>query len=742
MRRVLHRLLSIGITATLLLGGSLTFAAPTAADLKASMRDANQLPSPTNVDERAARGNYLPYTGYFEETYTSGAGAGRKARFYIPQGSFVRNYFLAIALPSGTDAEAFLVNSGWIDIADANTLPLIILLPDGGQWGPYAQERAYLGRVLDGYTSGRRWYSVYGEFYLAGYGNGGDILQQWAGENPLFVISQSYFDSSVDAAALAAAGEYYYTPSGQTALTSAAPAVTAPGAGVPCGFTFQCVKKKDIPIPTDLFGASTPQSAIDYWKYANECGVTVTKGAGPLGSDLCLQDKRNSKAIATGASSVVSRVSVLNAHVEYVDPRVTKQVYDSLLTYTRYTNSSAWSNALGWKVNHQMPGFQIVDIYRLEGGRNVKRQYWSYVPDKVKDKSLYPNGAPVIYAFGGNGNAVFQYFESSQYVELADTYGFSVVMPGEHTAADGVTTTWSVNENDYQFILAVMQEMNAKYGQYFDQKRVFAFGHSQGGVLTNFLSERDPNLFTAYAVNAGGGRNFAAGTPPAPMYGIYGEYDSVAIASGRMGWFARNNLDVANGVVTDPFDLPTRFDNPIQYLIYPDTPQYPGDQYLTTSWYDSKGFPMFNETLAYGKEHNNTVSGMRRTWSDWFNHWSRDAGGNRIYAAATPPESLALQVVPNVLNLRTISGLVTSLITAPAGIDLREWGLSAIAVAGAPAVSAAYTSDGRSLVVTFSKAQLSSLPAGDNVRFVVTGQFNRFGVQWPMTMTAAVKVIR
>jgi len=37
---------------------------------------------------------------------------------------------------------------------------------------------------------------------------------------------------------------------------------------------------------------------------------------------------------------------------------------------------------------------------------------------------------------------------------------------------------------------------------------------------------------------------------------------------------------------------------------------------------------------------------------------------------------------------------------------------------------------------------LSSLPAGGNVRFVVTGQFNRSGVQWPMTMAAAVKVIR
>ena len=186
--------LSIVMLMILFMSSSLTFAY-TPTDLKASMRDANQLPSPTNVDERAARGNYLPYTGYFEETYTTGAGAGRKARFYIPEGSYMRNYFLALALPSGTDVEEFLVNSGWIDVADANRMGLIVLLPNGNQWGSYAQERAYVGRVLDGYTSGRRWYSVYGEFYLAGYGNGGDILQQWAGENPLFVISQAYFDS-------------------------------------------------------------------------------------------------------------------------------------------------------------------------------------------------------------------------------------------------------------------------------------------------------------------------------------------------------------------------------------------------------------------------------------------------------------------------------------------------------------------------------------------------------------------
>jgi hypothetical protein len=114
----------------------------TPAGLKASMQNANLLPSPTDVEERAARGNYLPYNGYFEESFSTGGAAGRKARFYIPEGSFVRNYFLTLALPSGTDVEEFLVNSGWIDIADAESMCLMILMPNGDTWGTFAEENS------------------------------------------------------------------------------------------------------------------------------------------------------------------------------------------------------------------------------------------------------------------------------------------------------------------------------------------------------------------------------------------------------------------------------------------------------------------------------------------------------------------------------------------------------------------------------------------------------------------------
>ncbi len=627
MKKISTRILTLLIVMVMILpmSSSLSFANDgniTVADLKASMQNANQLPLPTDVDERAARGNYLPYTGYFEESFTVGAAAGRKARFYIPEGSYVRNYFLTLALPSETDIEKFLVDSGWIDIAKANRLCLMILLPNDDTWGSYAEERAYVDYMLDGYTSARKWYSIYNEFYLAGYGDGGDILQQWTAENPLFVISQAYFNSSIDADALVAAGEYYYVHDGQKAATSATPVEA----------TFESVQKKDIPVPTYFFGSSTPQGAIDYWKSANESDGSVKEGAGPLGSDIFFQNKVNSKAIATAYSNVVSRVAVLNDQVDYVDPKVTQEVYDALAVYTRYTNSSAWSNALGFRPDHKKLGIEIVDFWtKEEGGKDFKRQYIVYVPEKVKDKKLYPNGAPVLYAFGGNGNNAFQFFEASQYVELADTYGFSVVMPSEHTSPNGVTTTWRIGEDEYQFVLAVMNQVNTKYGEYFDQKRLFALGHSQGGGMVNYLSERDPDLFTAYAIMAGVTRTFADGAPPVPMYTIYGEYDTVSYATNRTQWLKRNHFKEADAVITDPFDLPARYNNPIQYLIYPNTPEYPGNKFVTYTWYDENGIPLFNDTTAYGREHNNTVPDAWRIWKEWFSKWGRDEDGNRVY---------------------------------------------------------------------------------------------------------------
>jgi quercetin dioxygenase-like cupin family protein len=128
------------------------------------------------------------------------------------------------------------------------------------------------------------------------------------------------------------------------------------------------------------------------------------------------------------------------------------------------------------------------------------------------------------------------------------------------------------------------------------------------------------------------------------------------------------------------------------------------------------------------------------------NYRSVDKAGNveavktlTIQTVDLPP--LTLQVVPNTLNLRTSGGLVTTAITVPAGYDLRSWGVADIRAEGAPAVSAAYSSDGRTIIATFNKAAFASVPAGD-VKITVTGRFNYDGAQAPLVASALVRVVR
>jgi hypothetical protein len=61
---------------------------------------------------------------------------------------------------------------------------------------------------------------------------------------------------------------------------------------------------------------------------------------------------------------------------------------------------------------------------------------------------------------------------------------------------------------------------------------------------------------------------------------------------------------------------------------------------------------------------------------------------------------------------------------------------------GSPAVSAEYSPDGRKIVAQFNRAAFASVPAGDAVKFTVTGQFSYDGAQAPLVASTLVRVIR
>jgi hypothetical protein len=124
------------------------------------------------------------------------------------------------------------------------------------------------------------------------------------------------------------------------------------------------------------------------------------------------------------------------------------------------------------------------------------------------------------------------------------------------------------------------------------------------------------------------------------------------------------------------------------------------------------------------------------TWSA-FNDCSgaAAASGNCVPAVQA-------SLVPTVVNLRTTNGLVTVLLTAPAGVDLRQWTISNVRLEGAAAVHSATTADGNSVVAAFNRSALAALPEGPAVPVTLTATLSRNGIDPIVVKTTTARVIR
>ena len=132
-------------------------------------------------------------------------GTARTTQGLYPEGTPIRGYFTVMSVPDGWNTEDFLISSGWIEIANKRAEGLFVLEPDQStrQWGSVAAESAYITAALRSWK--RRFYSTHGVNYIAGYGSGGTALQSYVANNPLYVISAAFIDTS-DLGNLAAIG--------------------------------------------------------------------------------------------------------------------------------------------------------------------------------------------------------------------------------------------------------------------------------------------------------------------------------------------------------------------------------------------------------------------------------------------------------------------------------------------------------------------------------------------------------
>jgi polyhydroxybutyrate depolymerase len=173
----------------------------------------------------------------------------------------------------------------------------------------------------------------------------------------------------------------------------------------------------------------------------------------------------------------------------------------------------------------------------------MTRWYRVHVPDDYD-----PNqSTPVILAFHGGGGDARQFADHTQLWMIADREDFLLVFPEGTGALAGppffLLETWNAgdccgwaenhNVDDVQFTRDMVAALASEWNV--DLQRVFATGHSNGGMMSYRLGIEAPDLVRAIAPNAASLE--IGGLPPAPvpLLVMHGQLDCNVPYQGGVG---------------------------------------------------------------------------------------------------------------------------------------------------------------------------------------------------------------
>jgi len=162
--------------------------------------------------------------------------------------------------------------------------------------------------------------------------------------------------------------------------------------------------------------------------------------------------------------------------------------------------------------------------------QGVDRSYRIHVPAGLPPGEEVPL---VVGLHGGLGSG--QQFEEANHVdEVADEGGFIAVYPDGTTNDQGMYRTWNggyccgpaalTQVDDVGFIRALVGEVESEYP--IDTDRVYAMGHSNGGIMSYRLGCQAADVFAAVGVVAGsmGGYDCQPSEPVSVVH-IHGDAD-------------------------------------------------------------------------------------------------------------------------------------------------------------------------------------------------------------------------
>ncbi|MDQ7904804.1 PHB depolymerase family esterase [Phytohabitans sp. ZYX-F-186] len=579
-----------------------------------------------------SRANKLPkeMTGYWTKSFDID-GQPRTAKVYISPETPIRSYFTVIAVPDGITTSAFLRTSSWLDIARRRQEGLFVLEPGEGGWGAPANEAAYVEAAMAFYQS-NRYFSIFGEHYLVGYGSGAPALEAWAVAHPLRVISQAYIDSAgLSTAYLSSYAAQEFGGETEGTYTDVV---------FPDGFDL--IRYDQTVLPTWYIHPDQRSigPSLAYWKRAND---TVSTGArhGTLGT--VYKQRRGSGRWMTSYAGPISQVAVHNRQSRPASTVSTSQIVDFLTTYTRYENFFAYGNQLFERADYAKLGVQVRTMM-VEG---FLREYLVYVPRSAR--KLWRTKAPVVFVWPGNSQTDKVFFDAAQWWKVAEREGCILVTICEQYS----NTSVSVSHRDsVAFFRQLRDIMVSQYPV--DPTRFYSTGQSAGSGVTQNLAIAFPEYFAAVAStsftaapSASGtvtldGIEYPASSQTIPNYQIYGYGDLSFLAGGlwddtenSLDSWARHHLRL-NGLQLSDVDTLAG--------------QRSGwhDRFQTWTWHArDTHVPVLKLTKNLYRSHNTIPEESPLMW-DFLKHYSRkvDTHGNvtRYYSRSgfRPPEDKKL----------------------------------------------------------------------------------------------------
>ena len=558
--------------------------------------DFKRRPVDETIPIDAANPYAQPNTGLFRKEADMGTHK-RAYAVYVPHDMRSKGPAALIFPDSGVEAEAFLQAGHWIALADKHRVALIVLESEAWESEDISEAFDLAQKIVDLEYLARETVDICEAFiYPLGFGEGAAIATAFA-----FTYSATY-------PAFAADGNCTVDPELLHALQE------LPSDGI------DTLKKTDIALPGFIVDRSGRAGATA--AYMQETIRAKEEHLSNGFARVYLEQPRRGAYFVN--EQPISQVWI--ADDESTAGMSREELDEAMLSFVlRFARWGGFGN------NHLRPrrSLEETGVERVHRQIDGLDRYWDvYVPSCYRpgDGKTYP----LVLAIHGYSCNSEYFAQTSDWHRLAEERGFFVVYPSAYPqggmlarlqlprwVGGSLRREGDISETPY--FETLLDQMTTDYA--IDTSRIYAVGHSNGGMMVQELARTMPERFAAFSPTGALGAMPGGEVEPfpddtqRPTWLMIGEVDlfSSELSPGSLAWETLAAYCSVNG-------MQMQLDN-----------WYDNGAYHTLVMVDERHIPMVQFTVIRNCPHTYTAEMAQLTWDTYLCHFTREPDGTVRY---------------------------------------------------------------------------------------------------------------